>query len=112
MKNSYSKLASTALLVVLIPLAGCIKTPEKNSQLLPTKVSAYNVEDIDVTTNVKVALMNDPILKGLDINVITTKGDVRLIGIVDTQDQIDTIIKLAENADGTHAIHDELTIKP
>ena len=73
--------------------------------------ASANVADTDVTTNVKTALLQDPALKGLDINVVTLKGDVRLIGVLENQTQIDAAIKLARAADGAHSIHDELTIK-
>lgn len=48
---------------------------------------------------------------GLVIIVTTRKGDVRLVGVVDTQRQIDTAIKLAQRADGFHTIHNELIIR-
>jgi len=63
-----------------------------------------------VTKNVKIALLENTAMNGFDINVTTRKGDVRLAGVVDKQNQIDTAIKLAQGADGTHTIHNELTI--
>ena len=44
--------------------------------------------------------------------VVTTKGDVRLTGVVQSQVQIDTALRIARAAEGGHTIHDELTIKP
>lgn len=111
MKNTYAKLAWAVVFVALVPLAGCNKTPEADKVGLPADNVANNVIDIDVTTNVKTALTNDPVLKNFDIEVTTTKGDVRLSGMLDTQSQIDTALRLAKNADGAHAIHNELTIK-
>lgn len=96
--------------VTLALMAGCDKAPEAGG-VAPGTPNATNVADGDVTTNVKTALLQDTALKGLDINVITLKGDVRLIGIVDNQSQIDAAIKLARGADGVHSIHDELAIK-
>ncbi|MEH6357070.1 MAG: BON domain-containing protein [Marinobacter sp.] len=40
----------------------------------------------------------------------TRKGDVRLVGAVDTQAQIEIAVKLAQGADGAHTINNELTI--
>mgnify|MGYP003594514323 CR=1 FL=1 len=70
-----------------------------------------NVSDTDVTEHVKTALLQDEALKGFSIEVVTRKGDVRLIGVLDTQAQIDTAIKIARASEGAHTIHDELTIK-
>jgi len=47
----------------------------------------------------------------MDITVVTTKGDVRLTGILDSQAQIDEAIRIARAVNGVHAIHHELTIK-
>lgn len=111
MNKNFRTLYWTALLLALAWIAGCNKTPEAGGVASPSTSSAANVTDIDVTNHVKTALLQDAALKGFDISVITTKGDVRLIGIVDTQSQIDSAIKLAREADGAHAIHAELTLK-
>jgi len=50
-------------------------------------------------------------LKGSNIQVVTAKGDVRLIGVLDSQAQIDEAMKIVRAADGAHTIHNELTIK-
>lgn len=64
-----------------------------------------------MTEHVKTALHQNDSLKGFDINFVTLKGDVRLIGVLDRQAQIDETIKIARASDGAHTIHDELTIK-
>jgi hypothetical protein len=53
-----------------------------------------NLSDIDVTTQVKTALLRDGTLQQFDITVLTTKGDVRLIGVVDNQAQRDSAIAM------------------
>lgn len=90
----------TAALTLAL-LAGCNKAPD----------TAANVADVDVTTNVKTALLQNADLKGFEISVMTVKGDVRLTGVVDTQNQIDAAVRIARGADGAHTIHDELTLK-
>ncbi|MFY7863683.1 MAG: BON domain-containing protein [Roseateles sp.] len=69
------------------------------------------MSDLDVTEHVKTALQSDPALKGFDIQVITLKGDVRLIGVLDSQAQIDETLRIARAAEGSHSIHDELMLK-
>jgi osmotically-inducible protein OsmY len=107
-------MSSAAALTIL--LAGCGKAPD-SSYSAPTgstasgPTSGANVADVDVTSNVRTALQQDASLKGMDISVVTLKGDVRLTGFVDNQAQIDSAIKIARAADGVHSIHDELAVK-
>ncbi|MBK1851875.1 BON domain-containing protein [Marinobacter sp. 1-4A] len=94
-------------LITVALLTACNKPPGNFEGLQRTSSNAVNVADADVTENVKRALQGDPEL----IIVTTRKGDVRLVGVVDTQRQIDTAIKLAQRADGFHTIHNELIIR-
>ena len=48
----------------------------------------------------------------ITIDVETLKGDVRLSGVVNTQMQIDSAVKVAKSANGVHSVHDELKVKP
>ncbi|OYU46813.1 MAG: hypothetical protein CFE44_00150, partial [Burkholderiales bacterium PBB4] len=57
---------------------------------------------MDVTEHVKTALHQTDSLKRFDITVVTLKGDVRLIGVLDSQAQIDETIKIARASDGAH----------
>jgi osmotically-inducible protein OsmY len=105
-------LIAAAAVLVATAMAGCSK-PAGMSVASPAASSpAANVSDIDVTEHVKTALHQTASLKGIDITVVTLKGDVRLIGVLDSQAQIDDAIRIARAADGAHAIHDELTIRP
>lgn len=98
-------------LVMLALLTACNKPPANIGGIKLITPNVINVTDADVTENVKKALQGEPTLNGFDISVTTRKGDVRLIGVVDTQMQIDTAIKLTRGADGFHTIHNELTTK-
>ncbi len=106
-------LISTVVAAMNLALIGCNKSPEATTATLPTPTSkaSDNVADADVTTNVKTALLRDATLSKFDVSVVTLKGDVRLIGVLDTQAQIDAAIKVARSADGVHSIHDELVLK-
>jgi len=102
-------------LAVALTLAACSKAPEPGLASPPdlpaTGAGPVHVADLDVTEHVKTALQSDPDLKGFDIQVITLKGDVRLIGVLDSQAQIDEALRIARAAEGSHSIHDELTLK-
>ena len=88
----------------MLLVAGCSKPP-------PATAATGNVADADVSEHVKTALQQNDSLKGFDITVVTLKGDVRLIGMLDNQAQVDDAIKIARAADGAHSIHDEFTIR-
>ena len=112
--NKYtSALTYGAFFAASMLVGGCSK-PAEAAAPVPTSTPsapAANVSDTDVSEHVKTALHQSEMLKGFDISVVTTNGDVRLNGVVGSQAQIDEAIKIARAADGTHAVHDELTIK-
>jgi osmotically-inducible protein OsmY len=99
-----------AVAVLAATLAGGCSKPTLPAADAGTSSAAVNVSDIDVTEHVKTALRQAPSLKGTDITVVTSKGDVRLTGMLDNQAQIDDAVRIARAADGAHTIHDELTI--
>lgn len=103
MNKHRQRLLAAATALALFGMAACSKAPE------PTATA--NVSDIDVTEHVKTVLHQTESLKGLDITVVTLKGDVRLTGVVDNQSQIDDALRIARAAEGSHTIHDELTIR-
>ena len=91
--------------------ASCSKSEQPSLTSAKISAKSVNVSDIDVNEHVKTALDQNDALKGFDIQVITLKGDVRLIGVVDSQAHIDEAVKIARSAEGGHTIHNELTIK-
>lgn len=95
----------------LMMLAGCNKPQETSVTLQPGSTMGAEIKDSDVTVNVKTALLLDEKTKGFDIIVVTLKGDVRLTGVVENQNQIDYVKKLVRSIKGVHSIHDELSIK-
>jgi hyperosmotically inducible protein len=88
-----------------------VSAPPPPALTAPTAAPLANVADIDVTEHVRMALAGSEALKGFNIDVITLKGDVRLIGVLRSQAQIDEAIRIARASDGAHSVHDELTIK-
>jgi hyperosmotically inducible periplasmic protein len=100
-----------ALALVLAGLGACGKTVDGAATNPPVSAAPANVSDGDITEHVTKALSQAESLKGLDIKVATTQGDVRLTGMVDNQMQIDDAMRIARAAEGSHTIHDELTIR-
>lgn len=104
-------LLAAAAALALIGLAGCDKAPGLRAGNTAAPSNTAHVADVDVTEHVKAALRQAESLKGFDIAVVTSKGDVRLTGVLDNQSQIDEAIRIARAADGAHTIHDELTVR-
>jgi osmotically-inducible protein OsmY len=100
-----------AAMAATMAVGGCSKPPQATASLPAASAAAGNVSDIDVTEHVKTALQRSESLKGFDIAVVTLKGDVRLIGVLDTQAQIDEAIRIARASEGAHTVHDELSVK-
>ena len=113
-RHALRRIVATSLATALALgfLGACSKTPEPPAASMPAAAPATtNVSDIDVTEHVKTALLRSDLLKGMEIAVVTTQGDVRLTGVLDTQPQIDDALRIARAAEGAHAVHDELTLK-
>ena len=110
MKSIHQVVLLAACCTVL--LTACNKAESPNPTPAMAGNTAANVSDADVTAHVQSALNSEPGLAVLDITVLTTKGDVRLTGVVSSQTQIDTAIRVARAAEGAHSIHNELTLKP
>jgi osmotically-inducible protein OsmY len=111
MNKRTKSFAFAAAIAVTMLAGGCSKSPDAASTSGVVPAAVGNVSDIDVTENVKTTLHQNELLKGIDINVVTLKGDVRLIGMLDSQTQIDEALRIARASNGVHTIHDELTIK-
>ncbi len=110
--KTYAKLfILSATLVGMTTIVGCNKPQEATDTTKTSTSIKTEISDSDVTMKVKTALLNDEQAKSFDIAVVTLKGDVRLNGAVDNQNQLDHIVKLVRSIEGVHSIHDELTIK-
>ena len=68
------------------------------------------IDDGVITTKVKSALLADDTVKGLDINVDTAQGVVRLSGAVDSQAQVDMATQIAKGVEAVKDVQSELTV--
>lgn len=100
-----------AVVVTMISVCGCSKPAEVPAGSSAPASVDINLSDGDVSERVNTALLQSDSLKGMDITVVTTKGDVRLTGILDSQPHVDEAIRIARAIGGVHSIHHELTIK-
>jgi osmotically-inducible protein OsmY len=90
------------VLALLAPIAaaGCGKTVGET------------IDDTTITTRVKTAMLNDPTVGGLRIDVDTFKGVVTLSGRVKSQSEKDQAIALARKIDGVVDVKDALQVIP
>src|ERR1041384_2203138 len=91
----------TLALVLAAPLtAGCGKTVGEA------------IDDTTITTRVKTAMLNDPQVGGLRIDVDTFKGVVTLSGPVKSQAEHDQAIAIARRTSGVIEVKDSLKVTP
>jgi hyperosmotically inducible periplasmic protein len=69
------------------------------------------IDDAALTTKVKTALMAEPGLRSLEINVDTRDNVVTLNGTVDTQEKKQRAMQIAQGVDGVKSVSDNLVVK-
>lgn len=76
------------------------------------KTVGETIDDTTITTRVKTAMLNDPAVGGLRIDVDTYKGVVTLSGRVKNQTEHDQAIALARRTTGVVEVKDALQVIP
>ena len=85
--------------------------------ILPLLVSACGktvgetIDDATITTRVKTALLNDPQVAGLKIDVDTTKGIVTMSGIVRSRDEEQRAVQIARGVPGVEDVKATLQVQ-
>jgi hyperosmotically inducible periplasmic protein len=100
MKQSYFKSLTLALVLTAPLVTACGKTV------------GQTIDDTTITTRVKTAMLNDPAVGGLRIDVDTFKGAVTLSGRVKSQAEKDQAMTLARRVTGVTEVKDNLQIIP
>src|SRR4051794_1617187 len=99
MKLSYFKSLTLALVVAAPLTVGCGKTVGET------------IDDTTITTRVKTAMLNDPAVGGLRIDVDTFKGVVTLSGQVKSEAERQQAITLARRTSGVNEVKDALQVQ-
>jgi hyperosmotically inducible periplasmic protein len=76
-----------------------------------TTKAAVAVDDAAITTKVKSAVLAEPGLKSLQIDVDTKNGVVTLSGTVDTPALKERAMQITQNVNGVKSVTDNLAIK-
>jgi hyperosmotically inducible protein len=77
-----------------------------------TQKAGDKVDDAAITTKVKTALMAEPGLRSLEINVDTHDNVVTLNGTVDSQEKKQRAMQIAQGVEGVKSVSDNLVVKP
>jgi hypothetical protein len=101
MLKRFSALLFAALMVSAL---GCATQSE------PQSPGAY-MDDSWVTTQVKTAILNEPSLKVLQINVETYKGVVQLSGFVDSPASQAKAIEIARAVEGVTSVKNDMRLR-
>lgn len=89
---------------LLTTFLGCAATPTKES-------TGQYVDDSVITTKVKAAILNEPTLKTLQINVKTYKAVVQLSGFVDSAQNVAKAGEVAKTVEGVASVENDLMVK-
>lgn len=73
--------------------------------------TAAVIDDATITTKVKAAVLAEPGLKTLQINVDTKNGLVTLNGTVDTPQLKERAMQVAQSVEGVKSVSDQLVVK-
>ncbi len=76
------------------------------------KTVGETIDDATITTRVKTALLNDPDVGGLRIDVDTFKGTVTLSGAVKSQAEADKAVAIARKINGVSDVKSTLQVQP
>ena len=91
-------------MLLLAPLAACAPTRTHEG-------TGEFVDDTVITTKVKAAFINDPLVKVNEITVETFKGRVQLSGFVRNQREVDRAVEIAWQVPGVKAVKNDTVLK-
>ncbi len=69
------------------------------------------IDDAAITAKVKTALIREPDLEALKINVDTADGVVTLSGTVDSRTKVNRAVQVAQAVQGVRSVDNRLTVK-
>jgi osmotically-inducible protein OsmY len=104
--NKLFKITAAAALVMAsaLTLGACAETKTQES------TGAY-MDDSVITSKVKTAILQDPALKVLQIQVTTYKNVVQLSGFVDSSQMVAKAGTVARQVEGVTAVKNDLLVK-
>jgi hyperosmotically inducible protein len=98
------RLLFVALALSFAFVTGCASTAKQQG-------TGEYLDDSVVTTKVKAAILNDPELKVLQINVETFKGVVQLSGFVDSKGMMAHAVEVTRGVAGVKSVKDDMRLR-
>jgi osmotically-inducible protein OsmY len=102
--KSIKRIITAVAAAALFAAAGCASEGEKQSS-----AGAY-IDDAAITTRVKTAIFNEPLLKVFDIGVTTEDKVVHLTGSVKTRAEMAKAVAVARGVQGVKSVKNELKL--
>lgn len=99
--KSFSALLGALFLATLF---GCASGPDRVS-------TGQFIDDRVISTKVKAAFAEDPVVKALQVNVDTYNGNVQLSGFVQSPEEIRRAGELARRVEGVKSVQNDLRIR-
>lgn len=104
MKHLGKYLSALFMAVMLVTIVGCASTSKQDG-------TGEYVDDSIITAKVKAAILNEPTLKSVEINVETFKGVVQLSGFVSSQAAINKAVDVTRHISGVKSVKNDMRIK-
>ena len=101
MNGILKRLLLAALALSFAFVTGCASTAKQEG-------TGEYFDDSVVTTKVKTAILNDPELKVLQINVETFKGVVQLSGFVESKAMMDRAVEVTRGVAGVKSVKNDM----
>ena len=104
MNGILKRLLLAALALSFAFVTGCASTAKQEG-------TGEYFDDSVITTKVKTAILNDPALKVLQINVETFKGVVQLSGFVDSKAMMDRAVEVTRGVAGVTSVKNDMRVR-
>jgi hyperosmotically inducible protein len=102
--SQLKRLSAVLLALAFATVLGCAGTATKES-------TGEYFDDTWITTKVKAALLEDPVVKSAEVNVETFKGTVQLSGFVSSSAAMEQAVKLTRSVKGVTSVKNDMQIK-
>lgn len=92
------------------PIVPKIQSVKEKPAVPNTQSAGDYIDDLEITAQVKEALLNDPMLSDSRIDVTTTQGVVKLDGTVDSEQAMNRARELASTQQGVKSVQTDLLV--
>jgi osmotically-inducible protein OsmY len=106
-----SKLSTLSRRLALLSMVAAVSALGACAATRTEEGTGQYVDDTVITTKVKALILNEPMLKSMEINVETFKGRVQLSGFVSNKPAMDKAVELARGVTGVGSVANDMRMK-